>query len=593
MDPLSKTTTWSRWRFCAFALLSAACTTDLFEVTADVDTPEGGRDGGGDSGAGVGMDGAPPDGMEAGGPPGDAATNDGGPGPDGFGLVESVPSDDAEGIDPFTDLKLTFNQDVAAGNGSITVIDDDREQVFDVVAASSGRVSIDGGSVTIDVRGMFTPGAKYHVEVDEGAIVSDAGESFRGWDDRRTLNFTAAELAGPGGVSDDLMLWLDAQEPRSFELASESLVRLWIDRSGKGNDVSQQDSAARPSLDAAGLSARPAVSFDGEDDLLRTNDPLELEAFDGFVVWLPNEDASTSSKTCVLKHGDNVELNHGHDVSRRRNAVGSKFGDGESGWYTSSFTGTREGTPQLRNFALNASTNTLEARTMGGGPMAMQGESDAPLPPGTTPVQSDTPFTLGNSNDGGAALRGAIAEVILFSRDLTLIERIAVTAYLRNRWGVDHEPCSAGLEDGVVTPNDTCAYARKSTTSWAVGRGRCREFGDGWDLFAPRTERDNAFATGLLLRDARGRGWLGGSDNVEEGNWTWAKDGQTFWLGASAEEGGAAPEDAYSNWASGEPSADADADCSIIYGTQGDRDGLWADERCASAAVAICEGPLE
>ncbi len=584
------------WAALSVATLSA-CTTDLFRgadsLTADVDDDDAG-DAGSPTDGGALDDADPPDAN---------GDRDGGdPLPERLELTETVPQDDDENVDPFTDIVLTFNQPVEVGSGAITIVDDALEQTFNTIAVTDERVQLMSDTVVVDLRGVLPYDSTFHVEIDSGAFVGQRKKSFEGINDSTTLNFETVPLGGPGNVSRGLQLWLDADEVRSLELdggadeldaESASFVQRWLDRSGNENHASASDDAASPRFDSSGLQDHPSVLFDGSDDVLLLAAPFELSSFDVFVVWVPHVAASETARSCVVKHGRTFELNHGHESERRRSAVGSRFEDDTSGWYTSRFAEAAADVPQIHNFLLHGPTRTLEARTMGGGPMPMLADEGGVLPPEAGVEVSSTPLSIGNNTDQDAGLEGAISELIVFSRRLEIAERAALMAYLRGKWGVDHTRCAAGSEMGFVGHDGKCAYARQSTTSWAVGRGRCQAFGEGWDLISPRSELDNSFATGLLLRDSRNRGWIGGSDNAEEGTWIWTLDGEVFWNGGNRENGGEAPEGVFTNWVSSEPSADADADCALMLGTQAPGNGLWIDERCASAAVAICQGPAD
>ncbi|MDI6775220.1 MAG: FecR family protein, partial [Verrucomicrobiota bacterium] len=66
-----------------------------------------------------------------------------------------------------------------------------------------------------------------------------------------------------------LRLWLSADVGVSKDNANQ--VSIWADRSGGGRDAVQPNASTRPLYDAAGLNGKPAIRFDGSDDLMRGN----------------------------------------------------------------------------------------------------------------------------------------------------------------------------------------------------------------------------------------------------------------------------------------------------------------------------------
>lgn len=84
----------------------------------------------------------------------------------------------------------------------------------------------------------------------------------------------------------------------------------------------------------------------------------------------------------------------------------------------------------------------------------------------------------------------------------------------------------------------------------------------------------------LVGEQAEGAGWIGGSDQVKEGEWKWvtgpSEDHIIFWNGLF---NGSAPFGAYANWNNAEPNQSGDEDyCHIVNpGTPGAIPGSWND----------------
>ena len=115
-------------------------------------------------------------------------------------LVSTTPSDDATDIGITPTISLTFNTDIQAGTGNISVFDsnDVLHQAFDVTT-----LSITGQTVQFDITTDLDDQFGYYVTVDATAI-QDTLESypFDGFSDSTTFNFTTN--ARPVYVSHDI-----------------------------------------------------------------------------------------------------------------------------------------------------------------------------------------------------------------------------------------------------------------------------------------------------------------------------------------------------------------------------------------------------
>jgi len=87
-----------------------------------------------------------------------------------------------------------------------------------------------------------------------------------------------------------------------------------------------------------------------------------------------------------------------------------------------------------------------------------------------------------------------------------------------------------------------------------------------------RSEEEQEF----IYLKTLGTGWIGGSDEAEEGTWEWVTGpdkGINFWKGSS---GGTAVGGEYSHWDPGEPNNQGDEDYAHILYSAGER-GAWND----------------
>ncbi|CAM4390451.1 Ig-like domain-containing protein [Comamonas aquatilis] len=122
-------------------------------------------------------------------------------------LTEASPADGAGNVDAGANIVLTFSEAVLAGTGSIRIVNEDNSnQSLSIDVTDSNQVSINGATVTINPSSDLWAGARYHIEVDSGALKDAAGNGYVGISDSTTLNF--AVTAGEP-LSRTLMVYSD------------------------------------------------------------------------------------------------------------------------------------------------------------------------------------------------------------------------------------------------------------------------------------------------------------------------------------------------------------------------------------------------
>jgi methionine-rich copper-binding protein CopC len=491
-----------------------------------------------------------------------------------FDVVGKSPEPGATLVDPAADLSLTFSADVVVGVGNVE-IRTAGGQTLETVPIGDPRVFVDANVVTIDLDSLLTGDTEYVVVVDATALSPAAEGEFQGISETDGWSFTTVALDGPGGVEDGLVLWLDAEYGESRKVATG--LRLWADRSGQHNDLCQADDAAQPAIAEGVLSENDAIRFDGVDDSMSAPTAFDLSSFEGFVVWQSDEDPG-SSKRSILINGKNFEVNHGH-AAAARNALSVCVGSAcvnNQGWFDVRFVPPPVAeTAYLWDFGFDAVTTSTFARSQGSAPVVNTG-------PTASPTEPLNPFSVGGDpltceDLDGCHFAGDVGEVLLFSRTLSRDERVAVTAYLRDKWGTPEPICDI---DQTLGPNGSCYALTTTALPHADARAACRALGSGWDLATVRSAEDHAFAQGLLSEDT----WIGGSDSEAEGTWRWLLDTLEFWSGGTT---GSEANGAYSAWGASEPSAASGADC-LRYVSPA---FFWADAACTTELPSLCEGP--
>ena len=226
---------------------------------------------------------------------------------------------------------------------------------------------------------------------------------------------------------DHLLLWLRADQGLS---SNEQQVSAWKDLSGSGTMSATQDiEGARPLVGTVGgnLNGQPALNFDGGDYLkLPPGFHDFTQGLTAIVVARPNG---------VANYQRFVELGNGPSNS---NIVFSRRDTSEAFQYT-----VINGDVTVGEFVVPGAIN-LDAdqifttvHTFAGvasvyknGPLLRS--EDLPLPSRVTRGLN----YIGASSWGDPGYQGAIAEVLLFNKALSTLERSAVETYLRARYGI-------------------------------------------------------------------------------------------------------------------------------------------------------------
>jgi len=108
-------------------------------------------------------------------------------------VTDLDPTDDASGVLVVRDLVVTFDEDVVAGPGNITVTNLTAATGI-VIAASNAQVTVAGPVLTINPTADLAPTNDYAVLIDTNAIKDLAGNPFAGIADSTNWNFSTAAL---------------------------------------------------------------------------------------------------------------------------------------------------------------------------------------------------------------------------------------------------------------------------------------------------------------------------------------------------------------------------------------------------------------
>jgi methionine-rich copper-binding protein CopC len=179
-------------------------------------------------------------------------------------LASTGPADDAVDVDPDTPLVFTFSEAVAAGSGTISIVESSGGSVVETVDITDSAIAISDDTVTVDLSATLANASEYFVLIDAGAVRSLLGADFIGITDPAAFSFTTA--AAP-----PLPLTLASTTPANGAVdvaASTNLVLTFSEdvRVGTGNvSIYEADGSLFEVISVTGgqvMSSGPAVTID-------------------------------------------------------------------------------------------------------------------------------------------------------------------------------------------------------------------------------------------------------------------------------------------------------------------------------------------
>lgn len=269
-------------------------------------------------------------------------------------------------------------------------------------------------------------------------------------------------FGGPIRPSDiaNLGLWLDAQDPYGTgqTAVDGTPVSTWTDKSGLGNHATQGTLDRQPLFAVNGLNGRPSMRFDGINDWFDVPNLFKLNAVTCFLVGQSLPEALTQNAPFI------TGTDHRFYIWRTRTTGDDSFmfALGLDSFFPFELHYEEHFTPvdnEPHTFMLwnNGLANGVEGFVDG-----------ISVGPGTkSGSYQPNKVQLGTFKSGEMCLDGYIAEVLIYNRRLSDVERIAVEGYLADKWGKTNvpEPSSLGLLGlgGLFLISIACLHRRQRT----------------------------------------------------------------------------------------------------------------------------------
>ena len=280
--------------------------------------------------------------------------------------------------------------------------------------------------------------ASGHASIPSGNWILDNGANeLTVWQSASTGQGPSLTMTGNGLLPSTPTLHLDAQHGASFTL-NGSAITTWRDRAGSSRMVEQSIATLRPTYSASGINSRPAVVFDGANDLLIGNNVSYGITGARSLFIVVRTTSSVANGTCTDGAGqyliDRNTADLGGNPLTSVKAVGGR-------WVVQSRAdnGNNLGcAPLFGGITITTNATTLVGAVQTTSTLTVYGNglSTGALPiTGTNTMQ---PISLGRHGDQPAnpTLPGAIGEVLVFPSALSTADRQVVERYLGWKWGV-------------------------------------------------------------------------------------------------------------------------------------------------------------
>jgi len=223
--------------------------------------------------------------------------------------------------------------------------------------------------------------------------------------------------------SQGMTLWLRADA--GVEVTGGSVSR-WSDQSSGRHDAVPKDPAAGPRVTASAVRGRPAVLFNGTDDELRLPDGFEdfSAGLSLFVVAEPQTPSGEPWSFLFLATGQAGALPIEALLGHRRESEALVYS-----------------VEDMKVTSPSYVTGVVPQKEFEGFGVLQDPSGKVRLYKRGLPVSAGTLTLPGkiirNRNRVGAGLKGHIAEIVLYNRGLSDLERLGVEAYLKDRYFPD------------------------------------------------------------------------------------------------------------------------------------------------------------
>lgn len=257
------------------------------------------------------------------------------------------------------------------------------------------------------------------------------------------LFFNGASFEAPL-IIPDIEAWYDASSDNYLTLSGTAITQM-LDRSGNSNHTDvQATSTKRPTVETNSLNGRQTASFDG-GDTLELPSALYALANGANTMFVVTKTSIANTEQRIVSFTEAASMRNGIEYLSTGSSIAYYNKTSYAGVAFTEY-------PCPTDFAITTgsydNSTTVTISVAGATPVtASQGIAENGV---------DAGF-LGSGADVGRYLTGNIAEVIMYSRELSATEKSLVEVYLANKWGLYHP--LAGWINNFTTEQQAMIHA--------------------------------------------------------------------------------------------------------------------------------------
>lgn len=221
-----------------------------------------------------------------------------------------------------------------------------------------------------------------------------------------------------------LQLWLLAND--GVTLSSGS-VSLWSDRSGAGNDAVQSNSSNRPGYSTSAINELPAVSFNGSSQYLSIHSGFSSFS-SGASIFMVVKPSAVSAGARMIDLGNGATSDNINIQEPTNTGASLYVYNGSTPSSLTSSSAITLGQFQLLEAVHDGSTTATISTN------SVQGAQSTSMNSITNILRSSN--YLGQGSAGGNYFNGSLAEVLVYNRAISSLEKSAIEAALINKYQV-------------------------------------------------------------------------------------------------------------------------------------------------------------
>lgn len=224
----------------------------------------------------------------------------------------------------------------------------------------------------------------------------------------------------------NLQVWLDATDPAANGVvpANGSSLASWVDKSGKGNNVSQGTGASQPVFLNPGTNGKPVLTFNSAAPQSLAGTISGLAANPNLSTYMVVQSATLVGNPVVHGIGSGtanfqsigIGINSGLFIAFEWGGNDQSFNPANTNY-------------NVLQYNYRTATSSISLLTNGLVNTSASGVAGA--------LTLNTAFTLGlHSRGGTASWNGTIAELLIYNKAVTAAENALIYNYISKKWGL-------------------------------------------------------------------------------------------------------------------------------------------------------------